>query len=302
MRYGDGDWNDSLQPAEPNMRDWMVSSWTVALVFQQITRYAEILRRAGKPHEATTLRQLAADMRQDFNRWLVRDDTVAGYALFEPGSERAELLIHPSDTRTGLRYSLLPMTRSIIAGMFTGEQARHHLRIIREHLLFPDGARLIDRPVQYQGGPEKVFRRAESASFFGREIGLMYVHAHIRYGEAMAVLGDADALWEALQVVNPLAVTDRVAHALARQRNAYFSSSDAAFVDRYEASAEWMRVKAGSIAVDGGWRVYSSGPGIYVSLLICHAFGFRRRWGRRVKQPVLPAELRSLTLQSDIHG
>ncbi len=215
IRYGDGDWNDSLQPADSKMRDWMVSSWTVALAFQQITRYAKILRRAGKAQEATALRQLAAGMRRDFNRFLVRDETVAGYALFEPGSKRPELLIHPSDARTGLRYSLLPMTRSIIAGLFTPEQTRHHLRVIREHLLFPDGARLIDRPVQYHGGPEKVFRRAESASFFGREIGLMYVHAHIRYGEAMAVLGEADALWEALQVVNSLAVTDRVEHALA---------------------------------------------------------------------------------------
>ena len=229
IRYGEGDWNDSLQPVDPKMRDWMVSSWTVALLFQQIRRYAEILRRAGKADEASALTALAAEMRRDFNRFLIRDDTVAGYALFEPGSERPELLIHPSDTRTGLKYSLLPMTRSIIGGLFTPEQARHHLRIIREHLLFPDGARLIDRPVDYRGGPEKIFRRAESAAFFGREIGLMYVHAHIRYGEAMAVLGEADALWEALQVANPIAVTDRVAQALPRQRNAYFSSSDAAF-------------------------------------------------------------------------
>ena len=35
IRYGEGDWNDSLQPADPNMRDWMVSSWTVALAFQE---------------------------------------------------------------------------------------------------------------------------------------------------------------------------------------------------------------------------------------------------------------------------
>ena len=33
IRYGEGDWNDSLQPADPKMRDWMVSSWTVALLF-----------------------------------------------------------------------------------------------------------------------------------------------------------------------------------------------------------------------------------------------------------------------------
>ena len=98
------------------------------------------------------------------------------------------------------------MTRSIIGGLFTEEQARHHLRLIREHLLFPDGARLMDRPVAYHGGLERVFRRAESAAFFGREIGLMYVHSHLRYGEAMGVLGEAEALWEALEVVNPVAV------------------------------------------------------------------------------------------------
>src|SRR6266487_1406685 len=124
-------------------------------------------------------------------------------------------------------------------------------------LLFPDGVRLIDRPVAYHGGPERTFRRAESASFFGREIGLMYVHAHLRYGEAMAVLGEADALWEALHVANPISVTERVANAAPRQRNAYFSSSDAAFPDRYEASAAWSRARAGTIAVEGGWRIYS---------------------------------------------
>ena len=67
-------------------------------------------------------------MRDDFNRHLIRDGTVAGYALFDPDGGEPELLLHPSDTRTGLRYSLLPMTRGIIGGLFTTEQARHHLR------------------------------------------------------------------------------------------------------------------------------------------------------------------------------
>ena len=47
IRYGEGDWNDSLQPADPTMRDWMVSSWTVALLFQQVGRYAQLLQRVG---------------------------------------------------------------------------------------------------------------------------------------------------------------------------------------------------------------------------------------------------------------
>jgi 1,2-beta-oligoglucan phosphorylase len=280
IRYGEGDWNDSLQPADPALRDAMVSSWTVALLYRQIVRYAEVLRRAARDADARSLIELASRMREDFNRYLVRDGTVAGYAIFGEAADNPELLIHPSDTRTGLRYSLLPMTRSIIAGLFTPEQAQHHLRLIREHLLFPDGVRLIDQPVAYCGGIERIFRRSESAAFFGREIGLMYIHAHLRYAEAMAVLGETEALWDALRVANPIAVNECVANASLRQRNAYFSSSDAAFADRYEASAEWQRVKAGTIAVDGGWRIYSSGPGLYINVLMRHALGRRRFFGR----------------------
>jgi cellobiose phosphorylase len=287
VRYGEGDWNDSLQPADPTMRDWLVSSWTVALLYQQLTRYAAVLERAGRASEARPIVALAQAMRGDFGRFLIRDGTVAGYALFDSQHGTPELLLHPSDVRTGLRYSLLPMTRGILAGLFTPEQARHHARLIREHLLFPDGARLTDRPVAYRGGIEQTFRRAESAAFFGREIGLMYVHAHLRYGEAMAVLGNPDALWDALEVASPVAVTERVPNARPRQRNAYFSSSDAAFDDRYEASADWPRVKAGAVPVEGGWRVYSSGPGLYLNLLIEHVFGRKRVFGIGVDETVL---------------
>ena len=124
----------------------------------------------------------------------------------------------------------------------------------------------------------------------------MYVHAHLRYAEAMAVLGESEALWDALLVANPIAVTDRLAHASLRQRNAYFSSSDAAFRDRYQASAEWRRVKAGAIAVDGGWRIYSSGSGITVNMLIQQVFGVRRRYGERIVRPCLPASGKRLGL------
>ncbi len=299
IRYGHGDWNDSLQPVDPKMHDWLVSSWTVALLFQQLTRYAEVLRRAGRAGEAEALSQLAGEMRLDFDRYLLRDGAVAGYGLFEQNGGPPELLLHPSDTRTGLKYSLLPMTQSIIGGLFTPQQAEHHLRLIREHLLFPDGARLIDRPVAYHGGPQTVFQRAETSPFFGREIGLMYVHAHLRYAEAMAVLGKADALWQALQLANPLAVTDRLAQALPRQRNAYFSSSDAAFPDRYAASAEYWQVKAGKVGVEGGWRIYSSGPGLYTGILVCDVLGLRRRWGKRAVHPLLPTAHNDMTVELD---
>jgi cellobiose phosphorylase len=296
IRYGNGDWNDSLQPVDLAKRDWLVSSWTVALLYEQLCRYAEILRRSGRS-DGSAEERLAASMREDFNRFLVRDGTVAGYGEFSPAGGLPELLLHPADRRTGVSYSLLPMTQAILGALFTAEQAQHHLGLIRQHLRFPDGVRLMDRPLAYRGGPQTLFQRAESAAFFGREIGLMYTHAHLRYAQAMAVLGEAQEMWEALLLVNPIAVTDRLPQASLRQRNAYFSSSDAAFRDRYQASAEWARVRDGTIAVDGGWRIYSSGPGLYVNVLIAHAFGLRRQFGTRVVRPCLPASLRRLRLE-----
>ena len=298
LRYGNGDWNDSLQPVDPALRDWMVSSWTVALLYQQLRRYAEILRLAGRTESAKGCDSLAAAMKKDFTRFLIRDDVVAGYGVFRPEGGAPKLMLHPSDERTGLSYSLIPMTQAIIGGIFTPAQARRHLAVIRKHLLFPDGARLMDRPLAYRGGIETIFRRAESAAFFGREVGLMYVHAHLRYAEAMSDLGEREALWDALLIANPIAVTERLAHASLRQRNAYFSSSDAAFRDRYQASAQWDRVKTASVPVDGGWRVYSSGPGLYVYLLIQHVFGLRRRFGERIVEPGLPESERGLSLSA----
>jgi cellobiose phosphorylase len=302
LRYGEGDWNDSLQPVDPRLRDWMVSAWTVTLLIQQLGRTAAILRHAERGEAAQEMETLAAAMRGDLRRFLIRDGVLAGYAVFAPEGGEPELLLHPSDTRTGLRYSLLPMKQALIAGLFDGAEAQRHLQLIRDHLVFPDGARLMDRPVAYHGGTERLFRRAEAAAFFGREIGLMYTHAHLRYGEAMAAQGEADALWRALLVANPIAVSEMLAHAAPRQRNTYFSSSDAAFPDRYAASAEWERVKTGTIAVEGGWRIYSSGPGLYTNLLLRHALGLRRRFGTRIFQPLLPREQAGLALEMTLDG
>ncbi len=299
IRYGEGDWNDSLQPADPHLRDWMVSSWTVSLLYEQLVRYANILTLASRNEEAQSLQATAVAMRADFNRLLMRDGIVAGYGVFDPSHDGVELLLHPEDTRTGLHYSLIAMTQPMIGGLFTPDQRHVHMKIIRENLLFPDGVRLMEKPATYSGGPEKLFRRAESSSFFGREIGLMYVHAHLRYCEALALEDDAEAVWAVLALANPIAVSGRVEHASLRQRNTYFSSSDAAFDDRYQASAEWARVKAGDIAVDGGWRIYSSGPGLYTKSLIGNVFGFKRQFGQRIRKPLLPASIGACDVKLD---
>ncbi len=127
LRYGNGDWNDSLQPVDPALRDWMASSWTIALLYQQLRRYAAILRLVGRAEAAEEHDSLAAAMQKDFNRFLIRDGVVAGYGVFRPEGGAPELLLHPSDKRTGLSFSLIPMTQAIIGGLFTPAQARRHL-------------------------------------------------------------------------------------------------------------------------------------------------------------------------------
>src|SRR6185503_4479360 len=105
---------------------------------------------------------------------------------------------------------------------------------IRKHLLGPDGAHLFDRPFRYHGGTQRRFQRVETATFVGREMGNMYMHAHLRYAQAMARYGDADAFFLALRQANPVDVRDVVPTAALRQRNCYYSSSDPAFADRYQ--------------------------------------------------------------------
>ena len=117
-----------------------------------------------------------------------------------------DYLLHPRDRLTGVSYSLLPMIHAIINDLLTPEQAKKHLDLIQEHLHGPDGARLFDRPMEYRGGPMKHFQRAESAAFFGREIGLMYTHAHLRYAEALARYGDAEGFFQALCQANPIGI------------------------------------------------------------------------------------------------
>jgi len=291
--YGHGDWNDSLQPAKPDMRERLCSSWTVTLNYQTLTALADALRRLGNTGRAAELQAAATGILDEFQRVLIVDDVVAGLAYFHEGG-KTDLLLHPRDGITGLSYSVLPMIHAIINDMFTPRQAEAHLALIRKHLLGPDGVHLFDRPMAYHGGPQKYFQRAESASFFGREIGIMYTHAHLRYCEALARFGDAEGFFRALSQINPIAIREIVPSAALRQANCYYSSSDAAFADRYEAFNEYDRVSRGKVALEGGWRVYSSGAGISVRLIMQCFLGLRQETFSLVVDPVVPAALDGL--------
>src|SRR4029453_6177555 len=159
---------------------------------------------------------------------------------------------------------------------------------------------LFDRPLPYDGGVQRRFQRAESSPFFGREIGLLYTHAHLRYAEAMAHLGDADAFFLALRQANPVELRAAVPNAQVRQANCYTSSSDPDFADRYDASARYDAARTGAVGVEGGWRVYSSGAGIAVRLVRECLLGLRLRRSSICIDPVLPQAFDGLVAQVEL--
>ena len=301
VNYGDGDWDDTLQPADPAMRTRLVSAWTVGLAYHTFRQFAEVCRRAGAAERAARLEKLLERMRADFAARAMPGGIVAGFLVTE-AEGRLRPLLHPEDRVTGIRYRLLPMTRSVIAELFTPEEAARHLALVERELKFTDGVRLMSEPATYHGGAERLFKRAETAANVGREIGLQYVHAHLRYAEAMAKIGDAGKLWEALQVVNPVALAEVVPTAAPRQSNVYFSSSDADFADRLEANARWGDLRAGRVPVRAGWRLYSSGPGLFLHKVRACLLGVRESFGDVVFDPVLPRSLDGLAAETTLCG
>jgi CRISPR-associated protein Csx3 len=350
VAYGHGDWNDSLQPADPEMTRSLASAWTVTLHHQALRTLADGLDAAGGPAAlAEALRDEAATVAADLHRFLLVDGELAGYVqLGEPGGRGTDdapagrvagelpptpsapsalrYLVHPRDVETGLRHGSLQIIHALADDLLDPDQAAHHVALVREHLMGVDGVRLFDRPPGYHGGESRHFQRAETATFVGREIGLMYAHAHLRWCEAMARWGDAEALWLGLrQVLAPAVGTvgtvgsvgavgtlgtvgtggtgpDVVPGARRRQGNTYASSSDAAVLDRADFAARYADVLTGATGLEAGWRVYSSGPGVLVRIVTQSMLGVRRRGESVELDPVLAARLDGLTAVVPLAG
>lgn len=298
--YGDGDWDDTLQPYDSRLKKNMASSWTVALTYQTLKQLTEVLAEKA-PEFSLEIAELVTGIEKDFKKYMLQTDVIPGFVYMED-PEHVELMIHPTDTKTGIQYRLLPMTRSMIGELLTPEEAEAHYQLIRQELYHPDGVRLMNRPATYQGGVSTNFKRAEQAANFGREVGLQYVHAHIRFTEAMAKLGKADEVWRGFSVINPVQITDVVANAERRQSNAYFSSSDGNFKTRYAAQEHFSELKTGDVTVKGGWRIYSSGPGIYMNQLISNGLGIRKESDHLIFDPILTKELDGLIFKYECLG
>jgi cellobiose phosphorylase len=124
------------------------------------------------------------------------------------------------------------MLHALLNDRLTPEQAKMHVSSLQQSLLGPDDAQCFARPPPYRGGPQPDCQCAESSTFFGRAIGLMSVHAYLRYAHAMARAGDVETFSRALRLAHPIALRVGVPPAALRQSNGCDSSADAALADR----------------------------------------------------------------------
>ncbi|QWB96284.1 cellobiose phosphorylase [Mycoplasmatota bacterium] len=291
-RYGGGDWDDTLQPANHDLTHKMVSGWTVALLYEAFHTLGVELENSD-PTLSNELLELSKNIKNDYMKYMIVDDIPSGFVVFEDDNKLTYLL-HPRDKKTGLKYRLLPFLRSIISELTEKELAEEYIKLIDRVFMHPDGVRLMDTAVEYKGGKKTFFVRAETAANFGREIGLQYVHAHIRYIESMLKTGHADRAYDAINQIVPIKMKDHVKNAYYRQSNMYFSSSDANFNDRYEAKKDFEKVRSGDILVKGGWRLYSSGPGIFIHQIIHHMLGVGMYHQNLYLDPVIPLTMDGL--------
>ena len=127
----------------------------------------------------------------------------------------------------------------------------------------------------------------------------MYTQAHLRFCEALAVLGKADGFGRRLRPSPRLRWTKLSPTPACGKGIAILPAATQAFRDRYQASAKWDRVRAGSVGAEAGWRIYSGGPGLFVDLLIRRAAGRRRRFGKNVNASLGSAAGDSLVLETN---
>ena len=192
--YGHGDWNDSLQPADPAMREHLCSAWTVTLHVQTLTTLAHALRTIGRADDAAPLETGPKPCSRISSGCSFADGVLAGYALFEDG-ERVRYLLHPSDATTGVRYSSLAMIHAILEDMLTPDAGA---RAPAPDRRAPERRRTAcacsTARCRTTAGRSACSSAPRRATFFGREIGLMYMHAHLRYAQALAHIGRGGAL------------------------------------------------------------------------------------------------------------
>ena len=279
----------------------LVSSWTVELAYQALGALRVVCERAGERALADRLGGICDRLYADFNDHLVPDGVVAGLAHFGP--DGVEYLLHPRDRRTGVAYRLLPMTRGIISGLFTPEQATPARRADRATPAVPR-RRTADGPADGLHGRHVTHLHpcGERRQLRARD------RAPVRPRPPPVRRGDGGARPRPRppsRASSPSAPSGSSATCPPRCRARPTPTSAAPMRRSWIAArrvAGSARIRSGRIGVKGGWRVYSSGPGIFLNQLVRNVLGLRTSFEDVVFDPVLPADADGLTFDVEHDG
>ena len=230
------------------MRERLCSSWTVTLNYQTFTALAAAFRQLGNTDRAAELEAMAAGILDEFQRVLDRGRRRRRPRLFPRGRKNR---LPAASARRHHRLVLQP----------AADDPRHHQRHVHPAAggdpSRPDprasarpGRRAPVRPADglsrrpadaISSGPRApVTSAARSASCTRTP-----TCATARRSPASA-MRRASSTRSARPI--PIAIRELVPSAAPRQANCYYSSSDAAFADRYEAFDDYDKVKRGEVA------------------------------------------------------
>ena len=131
----------------------------------------------------------------------------------------------------------------------------------------------------------------------------MYMHAHLRYAQALAHIGEPSASSTRSARPTRSACARSCRAATLRQSNCYYSSSDATFADRYQASDEYERVRRGHdrISTAAGASIRAA-PASCSAWSCANCFGLRLEAEALLIDPVLPPALDGLRVEAVLLG
>ena len=124
-KYGGGDWNDTLQPANSNLTESLVSGWTSALLYQALDVLSLSLKVDMDLIEA--LNQYKEALKIDYLKYIYQDKHPAGFLQFE---DKTEVMFHPNESSNGLKYRLIAYNQAITSRLVPLEDIKDRKSVV----------------------------------------------------------------------------------------------------------------------------------------------------------------------------
>jgi cyclic beta-1,2-glucan synthetase len=269
---GSGDWNDGMNLV--GERGKGESVWLGFFLYEVLTRFTEVARKAGDEAFAERCRTQADGVRLKIeeNGW---DGEWYRRAYFDDGSPLG------SAGNDECRIDSIPQSWSVLSGAGDPGRSRKAMEAVDRRLVRRDRGliQLLDPPFDKSAlNPGYIKGYVPGV----RENGGQYTHGAIWTAMAFAALGDARRAWELLGMINP------VSHSNSPEGIATYK------VEPYVVAADVYALPPHTGR--GGWTWYTGSAGWMYRLIVESLLGLRLEVDKLRFAPCLPAEWKGLKL------